>query len=126
MLPIPPKMLVSVSESTPVCTDQKPCNSVAMKQYPVTFQLAQLALTDVAYLRSISLCCSKTVHRKLQLVATKKFLLLGNKEERRDPTELAKCLHSAMFDTGKSKDMCEVLFFFNALVSRVRRVTLEM
>ncbi len=33
------------------------------------------------------------------------------KEERRGPTELAECLHLAIFYSEKSKEMCKELFF---------------
>ncbi len=35
----------------------------------------------------------------------------NGEEERRELTEIAKCLHSAKFYAGKSKEMCKELFF---------------
>ncbi len=51
------------------------------KRYLATSQLAKLALTDVTYLKSIFLCCSKTaLTTVLPLVTT---IFKSNKEEQR-------------------------------------------
>ncbi len=62
MLLIPLKMLISASAST-LCTNQIPCYLLAARKYPSIFHLAQLALTDVLYLKSIFLA-ALTVLRK--------------------------------------------------------------
>ncbi len=41
----------------------------------------------------------------------------NKEEERREPTELAKYLHSAIFYTGKLKEMCKDLFFCSGIGS---------
>ncbi len=43
------------------CTDPIPCGLLATKLYTATFQSAQLALTDVTYLKTVFPCCPKTV-----------------------------------------------------------------
>ncbi len=55
------------------------CYLLATKRYPAIFQSAQLALTDVFLCRSLS-----TIFKK-------------GKEGQKEATELAKCLHSAIF-----------------------------
>ncbi len=48
----------------------------------------------------------------------------SDEEEQREPTELAKCLYSAIFYTGKSKEMCKELFFYARVsVLGIRRST---
>ncbi len=60
---------MGISEYASLCTNQVPCYLWAMKQYPATFQSAQLALTDVTDLKSIVICHS-TVHGTLSCAAT--------------------------------------------------------
>ncbi len=38
---------IGIVKEASLCTNQIPCNLQAMRRYPATFQLAQLALTDV-------------------------------------------------------------------------------
>ncbi len=76
-----------------------------------SFLLAQLALTDITYLKSIFLCRFKTLLRKLHCAATGNYYFKSDGEERRELTELAKCVHSTIFYTGKSKELCKELFF---------------
>ncbi len=72
---------------------------------PSYCKLVLLALTDITYLKSVFLCCSKTALRKL--CHWRKLFSWGNERERREPTEY---LHSAVFYNGESKEMCKVLF----------------
>ncbi len=106
---IPPEMLVSVSASTPVCAPIRYHTTLFIsgkKKYPATSQLAQLAQIDITYLKLIFLCRSKTVLRKLRCPAMATTIFRSDKEERRELTELAKYLHSAIFYPGKYKEMC--------------------
>ncbi len=73
MLPIPLKMLVSVSASTPVCAPIRYHTALLVggkKRYPATSRLAQLALIDITYLKSVFLGHSKTELRKLHCPAS--------------------------------------------------------
>ncbi len=90
-----------------------------------TSQLAQLALTDITYLKSNFLCHSKTAIRKLGCDASGNYCFKSNEDERREPTELAKYLHSAKFYTGKSKEMCKevILWAGIGLVLSIGRST---
>ncbi len=93
-----------------LCTNQIPCNLLAVKQYPATLQLAQLALTDFTYLKSIFLCRSKTILKKFAVLLLATTILKSDIEEREGSTELAKCLQLALFSTLKSKEICKELF----------------
>ncbi len=59
-----------ISKYAILCTDPIPRDLLAVKWFPSTSQLAQLALTVITYLKSIRLCRSKTAHRKLCCAAT--------------------------------------------------------
>ncbi len=94
-----------------LCTNHTPCNSLVVKRYPAAFQLAQLALTDVAYLKSIFLCCSKTLFKRFSVLPLATTIFKSDEEETGEPTELTKRLHLTIFYTLKSKEMCKELFF---------------
>ncbi len=55
---------ICIGEYTSLCTSQIPCKLLALKPYPALFQIAQLALTDVTYLKSVFLCSSTKVLRR--------------------------------------------------------------
>ncbi len=61
---------VGIGEYASLCLNQISCNLLAAKWFLATLQLAQLAFTDVTYLKSVFLRCSKTVLRKLCHAAT--------------------------------------------------------
>ncbi len=70
VVPIPVSENASdIDKYASLCTYSIPCDLLTAKQYPATSPLAQLALTDVTYLKTVILCLSKIVHRK-KLCAT--------------------------------------------------------
>ncbi len=92
-----------IGEHTSPCTSQISWNLLAAKQYPATSQFSQLTLIDITYPRSALLCCSKTVLRKFAVLPLATSIFKSHEEERGEQTELAKCLHSAIFYTLKSR-----------------------
>ncbi len=94
-----------ISECTSLCTNQISCASLATKQHPATFQLAQLALTDVTYLKSVYLCRSKTVLEKSVLPLDTAIFKSDEEAERREPTELRNVCIWEQF-TLKSQRRC--------------------
>ncbi len=109
MLPTPQKMLISVSASTPVRYHNTLFIS-SKKSYLATSQLAQLGLTDIKCLKSFFL---KQYSRSWTVLPLATAIFKSEEEEWKEPTELAKFLHFAIFHTGKSNEMCKELFFMH-------------
>ncbi len=73
------KTLVSLSTSTPVCALISYHTTLFMsgkRRYPATSELAQLVLTNITYMKSIFLCRSKTILRKLSCPASGNYFFL--------------------------------------------------
>ncbi len=102
---------VSIGEYASLHASQIPYNLLAATQYPATFQLAPLALTDVTYLKSVFLCSSETISESCAVVLLETTTFKNDEEERGELRELVKCLHSTIFYTGKSKEKYKELFF---------------
>ncbi len=103
MLLILLKMLVQVSLST----------LEVKKRYPATSQLAQIAVIDITYLKSVFVLPLLNNTQDVGLSCCGNYFFKSVKEERRELTELAKYLHSAIFYTGKSKEMYQESFYMS-------------
>ncbi len=101
---------VGISQYASLCTNQIQCYLVAMKRHPAALQLAQLALTDDTYNQFFFAALQQHSRSFPAFRSWATAIFESDKEERKEPTVLAKCLHSSIFHGGKSK-MCEESFF---------------
>ncbi len=103
---------IGIGKYTSQCTKQLPCSSLAAKLYPATFQLAQVALTDVTYLKSNFLCRSKTVLRKFAVLPLATTILRVMKKSGRKTDRASKMfVFSNILDWDGTGWTCKGLFF---------------
>ncbi len=103
---------IGIGEYTSLCTNQTPYHvTYKWRRDPTTSQKPQLALTDITHLTSFFFATLKQHSGSWAALPLATTIFKSDEEELKEPTELAKYLHSKIFYTGKSKEMCKEVFF---------------